>query len=86
MLLVPALYVSVCGSAAVAVFYAFGETATPATIGLLGFLSSLIVKGVLFHYLGILGIAAGASVYLCINMAGYHLAVHRRIARASRQG
>jgi putative peptidoglycan lipid II flippase len=82
LLLLPALFVSVGGSAAVAVFYAFGETRTPVTIGVAGFMVSLVLKAVLFKYFGILGIAAGTSAYLVMNMVLYHRAVNQRIVRA----
>ena len=70
------------GSAAVAVFYAFGETRIPTVVGIGGFLASLVFKAVLFHYFGILGIAAGASLYFSLNMVLYHVSVGRRISRA----
>jgi putative peptidoglycan lipid II flippase len=84
VILLPSLYVSVAGSAAVAVFYAFGETSIPTAIGVCGFLASLVLKGVLFAYFGILGVAAGASLYLALNMVLYHFSVLRRIGLAQR--
>lgn len=82
-LFLPGLFVSVSGSAAVAVFYAFGETRVPVQIGVGGFIASLVFKGVLFQQFGILGIAAGTTLYLLLNMTVLHFAVLRRLARAS---
>lgn len=84
LILLPALYVAVGGSAAVAVFYAFGETRVPVLIGICGFAASLVLKAVLFHAAGIEGLALGASIYLVLNMTAYHVAVDRRIRRAHR--
>jgi putative peptidoglycan lipid II flippase len=85
MLLLAGLFVSVGGSAAVAVFYAFGETRIPVVIGVGGFIASLVFKGLLFQWFGILGVAAGASLYLVLNMTLYHVAVVRRLAQAAAQ-
>lgn len=78
--LLPSLFVSVAGSAAVAVFYALGETRLPTLIGLLGFALSLMLKSVLFYRYGIVGIAIGSSCYLILNMTLYHLAVRWRLS------
>jgi peptidoglycan biosynthesis protein MviN/MurJ (putative lipid II flippase) len=83
MLLLPSLFVSIAGSAAVAVFYAFGETRLPTAIGVAGILASLVVKAVLFVQFGVVGIAAGASLCLTLNMVCYHVAVMRRISSAA---
>jgi O-antigen/teichoic acid export membrane protein len=81
VILLPGLYVSLAGSSAVAVFYAFGETRVPVLIGIGGFAASLVLKGILFQQFSILGIAAGASLYLILNMVLYHVAVLRKLAR-----
>lgn len=81
--LLPSLYVAIAGSAAVAVFYAFGEARVPTLIGLLGFVFSLILKSVLFHRYGVIGIAIGSSCYLMLNMVLYHQAVIWRLAPKS---
>lgn len=78
--LLPSLFVSIAGSAAVAVFYAFGETRLPTVIGIVGFAVSLVLKGLLFLRFGIIGIAVGTSAYLMLNMTLYHVAVNRRLA------
>jgi putative peptidoglycan lipid II flippase len=78
--LVPSLFVSVAGSAAVAVFYTFGETRVAAAIGIFGFLLSLILKALLFQRFGIVGIAIGSSLSLTVNMIIYHIAVERRLS------
>jgi len=82
MLLLPALFSAVGASSAAAVFYAFGETRLPTVIGISGFAASLILKGVLFYAFGILGVAAGGSLYVMLVLLMYHLAVSRRLARA----
>ena len=82
LLLLPALFVAVAGSAAVAVFYAFGETRTPAAIGMFGFMTSIALKGLFFASFGIVGIAAAASTYLIFVMIAHQVAVSRKIARA----
>lgn len=83
LLMIPGLYVSICGTAAVAIFYAFGETKIPVAIGIAGFLASLVLKALLFQRFGILGIAAGFSLYLMLNMAVYHAAAMKRLSRAA---
>jgi len=79
--LLPSLFVSIAGSAAVAVFYAFGETRLPTLIGILGFGVGLILKSLLFLHFGIIGVAIGASACLVLNMTFYHVAVIRRLSR-----
>jgi putative peptidoglycan lipid II flippase len=81
--LLPSLFVSIAGSAAVAVFYAFGEARLPTLIGLLGFVLSLVLKSVLFYRFGVIGISIGASCYLMLNMTLYHLAVVWRLTKKS---
>ncbi len=81
--LLPSLFVSIAGSAAVAVFYTFGETRLPTIIGIVGFAASLVMKGLLFLHLGIIGIAIGSSAYLMLNMMLYHVAVNRRLAECA---
>lgn len=77
--LLPSLFVLAAGSAAVAVFYALDETRTPVLIGVVAFIAGLLVKVVLFKAYGILGLAAGSSIYLAISMVAYHFAVGRRL-------
>lgn len=79
--LLPSLFVAIAGSAAVAVFYTFGETRVPTLISILGFVVSLILKGVLFLRFGIIGIAIASSMYLALNMTLYHIAVTRRLSK-----
>lgn len=77
--LLPALFVYIAGSAAVAVFYAFGETRLPTIISVLGFIIGVILKSMLFHLYGVIGIGLGVSGYLAFNMVLYHIAVIRRL-------
>jgi putative peptidoglycan lipid II flippase len=79
-ILIPTLYVTIAASASVAVFYSFGETRIPALIGIFGFVTSIILKGVLYYYFGIIGIAVGTSLYLMINMLLHHTYALRRLA------
>jgi peptidoglycan biosynthesis protein MviN/MurJ (putative lipid II flippase) len=81
--LLPSLFVSIAGSAAVAVFYAFGEARLPTLIGLLGFALSLLMKSILFYRYGVIGISIGASCYLIFNMILYHFAVVWRLTPKS---
>lgn len=81
--LLPSLFVYIAGSAAVAVFYAFGETRLPTIISILGFIVSVILKSMLFHQYGIIGIGFGVSGYLIFNMILYHIAVIRRLHPSS---
>jgi putative peptidoglycan lipid II flippase len=83
LVLLPTLYVAIAASAAVTVFYTFGETRVPTLIGVFGFAVSLLIKGVLFHTFGIIGIAFGASVYMLMNMVLYHVYAVRRLTRST---
>lgn len=85
LLLVPSIFAAVGASTASAVLYAFGDTRTATIIGVTGFAASLVLKGVLFSLFGILGLAAGVSVYVLLVQAAYHVAASRRIRQAMRQ-
>ncbi|MCZ8112963.1 MAG: lipid II flippase MurJ [Betaproteobacteria bacterium] len=84
LVLLPSLFVAISGSAAVAVFYAFGETRLPSLIGLGGFMLSVALKALLFWSHGIVGLAAAASICFTMTMIVYHAAVMRRIAAATK--
>jgi len=82
LLLLPSLFSAVSASSAAAVFYAFGETRLPTLIGIWGFAASLVLKAILFLAFGVLGLAAGASLYVMLVLLLYHIAVSRRLTRA----
>lgn len=86
LLLMPGLFILAAGPAAVAVFYALGDTRTPVSIGIYSFVAGVIIKFALFHAFGILGLAAGASLYLAISMVAYHIAVRRRLSQLASSG
>jgi len=79
LLLLPGLFVLAGGTAAVSVFYAMGEARVPVVIGIYAFAIGVVVKFALFKAYGILGLAAGASIYLLGSMVAYHFAVMRRL-------
>lgn len=79
LLLLPSLFAAVGASSAAAVFYAFGETRLPTLIGITGFAASLALKALLFRVFGLLGIAAGTSLYVLTVLGMYHVAVNRRL-------
>lgn len=62
------LIVAGCGSAVMAAFYALGDTRTPVTIGVAGFLIGVVLKSVGFLGFGILGLAIATSAYYVLNL------------------
>jgi putative peptidoglycan lipid II flippase len=61
------LGVAASGTIAVAVFYAMGDTRTPALIHVAGFLFGTALKSIVFMYYGLFGMALATSAYYIIN-------------------
>jgi putative peptidoglycan lipid II flippase len=60
-------------------FYAKGNTRTPTKIGIFGFTIGLGMKVLGFWYWGILGIAAGTSLYYLLNVFLLKFALHKKL-------
>lgn len=56
------------GPVLTATFYARGDTSTPMRIGVRSFFLSVVIKVVACSYLGIVGVALGASVFYMLNL------------------
>lgn len=76
-------FVAAAGTAVVSVFYALGDTRTPATIGLTGFAVGIVAKSAGFLVYGVDGLALATSLYYLANLAALVLAVERRLVRLS---
>lgn len=79
LLLLGYMFVGAAGTAVVAVFYALGDTRTPAWIGVAGFFVGLVAKSLAFLAFGIAGLALATSLYYLANLAALVLSVERRI-------
>ena len=79
MLLLGYMFVGAAGTAVVAVFYALGDTRTPAWIGVVGFFVGVAAKSLAFLAFGIAGLALAASLYYLANLAALVLSVERRL-------
>jgi putative peptidoglycan lipid II flippase len=79
-LLLGFLFVAAAGTAVVAVFYAMGDTRTPAAIGVAGFVVGVVAKSAGFLWLGIEGLALATSLYYLLNLVVLVVAVERRLA------
>jgi peptidoglycan biosynthesis protein MviN/MurJ (putative lipid II flippase) len=62
-----------------AAFYALGDTRTPVTIGVSGFLIGLVLESLAFLWLGLLGLAAATSVYYVANLLILSAPLEKRI-------
>jgi putative peptidoglycan lipid II flippase len=62
-------------------FYAFGDTPTPARVGITGFLLSIPLKAVGFHLYGITGVVLGILVHYLGNLAVLVWLLERRFRR-----
>lgn len=80
-LLMGYLFVAAAGTVVVAVFYALGDTVTPARIGLLGFAVGVVAKSVGFLWLGLEGLALATSLYYLANLLVLVLTLERRIGK-----
>jgi len=73
------LHVAVSGTIAVAVFYAFGDSKTPVTIGIVGFIGSLFLKFVGFELFSLYGLALATSAYYVTNILIMNIVLRRKI-------
>lgn len=80
-LLLGFVLVAAAGTAVVAVFYALGDTRTPALIGSAGFVLGLVAKGAGFMAAGLPGLAAATSLYYLINLGALVHFAWRRLDR-----
>lgn len=79
VLLLGYMFVGAAGTAVVAVFYALGDTHTPARIGVVGFFIGVVAKSLAFLGFGLTGLALATSLYYLANLAALVLSVERRI-------
>jgi peptidoglycan biosynthesis protein MviN/MurJ (putative lipid II flippase) len=70
-----------CGTIPVAAFYASGDTHTPMTVGVLGFLVSIAVKLSLFSDAGLAGLAWATSIYFVLNLLAAWMLLELRVRR-----
>ena len=66
--LVGFLVAGAMGQITSAAFYARGDTTTPTVVGAIGFTIGIILKVVGFFHFGLVGIAAGTTLYYILNM------------------
>lgn len=77
------LFVAASGTAVVSVYYALGDTRTPARIGLAGFLLGVVAKSVGFWLMGLQGLALATSLYYLGNLAALAVGAERRLRAMS---
>jgi peptidoglycan biosynthesis protein MviN/MurJ (putative lipid II flippase) len=77
------MFVGAAGTAVVAVFYALGDTRTPAGIGVVGFFVGLVAKSLAFIAGGITGLALATSLYYLVNLVALVHVAERRLDRLS---
>ena len=81
VLLLGFVLVAAAGTAVVAVFYAMGDTRTPALIGSAGFVLGLAAKAAGFLAAGLPGLAAATSLYYLLNLGALVYFAWRRLER-----
>jgi putative peptidoglycan lipid II flippase len=62
-------------------FYAKGDTVTPTRIGVIGYTAGIGLKIGGFYAFGVVGIAAGTSIYLLFNAVVMAVFLHRSVRR-----
>lgn len=67
-------------------FYATGDTATPTKIGIVTYALGIALKLAGFWFFGIVGIAAGTSIYYLLRSSVLYVVMRRRIASALSAG
>ena len=70
IILIALFGVLICGSAGQILstsFYSKGDTKTPTRIGVIGFSIGIILKVILFYFIGIIGIALATSIYMFLT-------------------
>ena len=63
-------------------FYSMGNTATPTKVGMIGFTVGIGLKVIGFFWLGVVGIAVGASAYYLLNVGVLFVLLERRLRHA----
>ncbi|MFN2572493.1 MAG: lipid II flippase MurJ [Gemmatimonadales bacterium] len=66
-------------------FYSMGNTTTPTRIGMAGFTVGIALKTGGFLWLGVVGIALGASTYYLLNVCVLFVLLERRLRNAAYQ-
>lgn len=56
------------GSAMTAVFYSVGDTKSPTVVGVVAYSLGIVVKVIMFYFMGLLGLALGVSMYYAIAL------------------
>ncbi len=79
LLLLGYLYVAAAGPSVVAVFYALGDTRTPATIGVVGFVLGTALKSFGFLGWGLEGLVLATSAYHLCNIAALVFGAERAL-------
>ena len=62
-------------------FYAKGDTVTPTRIGVVGYSVGVVLKVGGFFLFGVVGIAAGSSLYILLNCVAMYLFLRRNLGR-----
>jgi len=81
LLLLGYLLSGAAGPIAVAVFYALGDTSTPARVSAAGFFAGLILKSIGFLWQGLPGLAAAISLGHLLNLAALCILVEKTLHR-----
>ncbi len=80
VVLVAYVYAAGAGSIIVSSFYALGDTRTPAAVGVAGFVASLLLKAVGFHYAGLEGLAGAIALHYVGNALVLHAVLRGRLS------
>lgn len=83
MALVGFLIAGSMGQIASAAFYAKGNTATPTIVGVIGFTLGIAAKVFGFFQFGLVGIAAGTTLYYFLNLVVLLILQKRELGRAT---
>jgi putative peptidoglycan lipid II flippase len=83
MALVGFLIAGSMGQIASAAFYAKGNTATPTIVGVIGFTLGIAAKVFGFFQFGLVGIAAGTTLYYLLNLVVLLILQKRELGRAT---
>jgi putative peptidoglycan lipid II flippase len=81
LLLVVFLVPASAGTAITFSFYAFNDTSTPARVGTIGFLISIVLKAAGFFFFGLTGIVLSIVIYYAGSLAVQWWLIERRLVR-----